>query len=47
MFCSIKEDVLVGMVKIVFGGLASAPTDVPELCDKWYDVLEGLIPDSR
>ena len=44
MYCSIKEDVLAAMVPIVFGGLATAPTEVPKLCDKWFDVLEGLLP---
>ena len=44
MYCSIKEDVLAGLVPIVFGGLATAPTEVPKLCDKWFGVLEGILP---
>ena len=44
MFCCIKEDVLQGCAKVVFGGIANAPTEIPKHCDKWFDVIEGLIP---
>jgi len=46
MFLSIKEDVLVGCAKVIFGGnfLAEAPTAVPTHMDKWLPVIEGLLP---
>ena len=46
MFLSIKEDVLIGCAKVVFGGnfLAEAPTAIPKHCDKWFPVVEGLLP---
>ena len=48
MFASIKEDVLVGCAKVVFGGsfVKDAPTEVPKHCDKWFAVVEGLLPKS-
>ena len=44
MFSCIKEDVLLGCAKVIFGDVASAPTEVPKLCDKWFAVVEGLLP---
>jgi glutathione S-transferase len=44
MFSCIKEDVLLGCAKVIFGDVASAPTEVPKLCDKWFAVVEGLVP---
>ena len=44
MFMGIKEDVLAGCVKIVFGNLPNAPTEAPKHFDKWLPVIEGLLP---
>ena len=44
MFACIKEDVLKGCAQVVFGGIANAPTEIPKHCDKWFDVVEGLLP---
>ena len=44
MFCCLKEDVLAGCAKIIFGSITSAPTEVPKHCDMWFDVIEGLLP---
>lgn len=46
MFAHIKEDVLLGCAKIVFGGalVKDGPTEVPKHVDKWFPVVESLVP---
>ena len=46
MLCSIKEDVLAGCAKVVFGNIKSAPTEVPKHLDKWFGIVEGLCPED-
>jgi len=44
MFVNIKEDVLLGCAKVVFGNLPNATTETPKHLDKWLPVVEGLLP---
>jgi len=48
MFCCIKEDLLKGCAGVVFGGRLreDGPAEIPKHCDKWFDVVEGLLPDK-
>ena len=44
MFQSIKEDVLAGCAKVIFGDYKNATTEIPKHLDKWLPVIEGLLP---
>ena len=44
MFLSIKEDVLAGCAKVIFGDYKNATTEIPKHLDKWLPVIEGLLP---
>lgn len=45
MFLSMKEDILVGCAKWVFNDIKkNAPIEIPTVMDKWFPVIEGLLP---
>mmetsp|Transcript_70858 Transcript_70858/g.196858 ORF Transcript_70858/g.196858 Transcript_70858/m.196858 type:complete len:213 (-) Transcript_70858:138-776(-) len=46
MFCCIKEDVIGGCVKIIYGDKSLADEEVPKNFDKFFTVVEGLVPAS-
>mmetsp|Transcript_60012 Transcript_60012/g.139798 ORF Transcript_60012/g.139798 Transcript_60012/m.139798 type:complete len:208 (-) Transcript_60012:88-711(-) len=46
MFCAMKEDVLAGCAKIVWGELRHVSKEVGKHCDNWFTVLEGLLPEE-
>jgi len=46
MFMSIKEDVVAGCAKIIFGDRSLAPAETPKVVDKWFTVIEGLVPEK-
>merc|ERR1719313_1619832 len=48
MFCKIKEDVLADYVKPLFGAdpKPDPKEHTPKVCDKWFPVIEGKLPDS-
>merc|ERR1719336_1930383 len=39
---------LQGCAKWVFspGFVANAPTEIPKVCDKWFGIIEGLVPEK-
>jgi glutathione S-transferase len=44
MLQSIKEDVLAGCAKVIFGDYKNATTEIPKQMDRWLPVIEGLLP---
>jgi glutathione S-transferase len=46
MMLCIKEDILAGMAKIIFGDMSKAPEEVPKVLDRWLPIVEGQAPSS-
>lgn len=46
-FCCIKEDIVAGLVGVLFGPKkAEAPVHLAPVLDKWFPVLESLLPNE-
>jgi len=46
MYAAVKEDLLQGCAKVVFGDTSKAPTSIPELMDKFLGGLEKMLPET-